>query len=539
MPQVPAQKNKNQKGMVVQTLILSKDRFKTVAEAKAWIKENNFKDYGVDETDNSYRFRQRNPEEFQTGSMRTFEVTNGVKAVGGRLKNTQASNVTMAVWDTAFINDLPDAAFAIILPGGEKDDTGKTKPRTLRKLPHHNKNVKNPNEDSTIDYAHLINAIQRLPQTNMPSDAKEKARKHLESHYNRIKETKKAAQSTKKENDKKELSNIPKFYFDLSTIQLQDSKDDKKSESKSAWVEMMSPVKDQEHGFFGKITITSDDIKRYENNFNSGIATKANELPIDYWHTPYREAAGWLKKVEIRNDNILWGLIEFTPRAVKMIQDKEVRFFSPQYSEEYKDSDGKVTKNVLTGGGLTNLPFLNNSPISLSENFSMVIDQNIKSEKKGVEYSMDVIQLSDGRAIRAVDFLDMERKLSEAEEARQEAETKADEAEAKVEEKTEEAKQLSDKIALAEKEKEDAEWENVFKQLSDEGKATPGMKESLKAKFTSKELAEFGKTMPKVLSEGKVAGTSKGDNIQLSEAESHAMKTFGYTEDQIREGRGE
>lgn len=424
--------------MVVQTLIMSKDRFKSVAEAKAWLKENDFKDFGVDETEKSYRFRQRNPEEFQENTFRTITITNGVSAVGGRLKNVRASSILM-------------------------------------------------------------------------SERKEVEGQALEA---------------------------PKFYYDMSTIQLQDS-EDKESESKSAWVEMMSPIKDQEHGFFGKITITADDIGRYKSNFDQGIGTKANELPIDYWHTPYKEAAGWLKKLEVKADNSLWGFIEFTPKAVKMVQDKEVRFFSPQFSEDFQDSNGKVTKNVLTGGGLTNLPFLNNSPISLSENFSMVIDLDKKTKKKGVEYGMEVIQLSDGRAIRAVDFLDMEKKLSEAEVDKQTAETKATEAEKEAKEKTAEAKQLSDKAALAEKEKEDAEWDTTFKQLSEEGKATPGMKESLKAKFNAKELAEFGKSMPKVLSDSKVKGTSGGKEVQLSEAESGAMGTFNYTEEQIREGRGE
>ena len=35
-------------------------------------------------------------------------------------------------------NRLPDSSFAIILPGGRKDATGRTVPRTLRKLPYRN-----------------------------------------------------------------------------------------------------------------------------------------------------------------------------------------------------------------------------------------------------------------------------------------------------------------------------------------------------------------------------------------------------------------
>ena len=35
------------------------------------------------------------------------------------------------------INDLPDSDFAYIEPGGEKDDDGKTVPRSLRHYPIH------------------------------------------------------------------------------------------------------------------------------------------------------------------------------------------------------------------------------------------------------------------------------------------------------------------------------------------------------------------------------------------------------------------
>jgi len=87
-----------------------------------------------------------------------------------------------AVWTGAYINDLPDAAFAYIEPGGTKDDEGKTKPRALRHLPHHNMSVKNPNEKDSVDLPHLRNALARLPQTNLSDVAKAKARKHLKMH---------------------------------------------------------------------------------------------------------------------------------------------------------------------------------------------------------------------------------------------------------------------------------------------------------------------------------------------------------------------
>jgi len=91
-----------------------------------------------------------------------------------------------AEWTTAYINTLPDAAFAIILPGGEKDEDGKTTPRSLRKLPHHDGLVENPNDDDSVDRPHLNNALARLDQTDLSAKDKTKARKHLEGHRDRL-----------------------------------------------------------------------------------------------------------------------------------------------------------------------------------------------------------------------------------------------------------------------------------------------------------------------------------------------------------------
>lgn len=73
-----------------------------------------------------------------------------------------------AVWDSAFINTLPDSCFAYIEPGGKKDKEGKTVPRSLRHLPYKNK-------DGKVDLPHLRNALARLSQTDISGAAKKKA----------------------------------------------------------------------------------------------------------------------------------------------------------------------------------------------------------------------------------------------------------------------------------------------------------------------------------------------------------------------------
>ena len=99
-----ATKQKPPAGLVVQTIICSKDRFKTVGAAIRWVREHGFKvpsggvnkgkvpvaKPGIDETSTSWRFRQRPPSDFQAGSMRTIRLTEGVSAVVGRLKRQAA-----------------------------------------------------------------------------------------------------------------------------------------------------------------------------------------------------------------------------------------------------------------------------------------------------------------------------------------------------------------------------------------------------------------------------------------------------------------
>lgn len=58
---------------------------------------------------------------------------------------------------TAEDNNLPDSAFLYVEPGGEKDDEGKTAPRSLRHLPY-------KKADGSIDGPRLRNALGRLGQ---------------------------------------------------------------------------------------------------------------------------------------------------------------------------------------------------------------------------------------------------------------------------------------------------------------------------------------------------------------------------------------
>jgi ElaB/YqjD/DUF883 family membrane-anchored ribosome-binding protein len=77
-----------------------------------------------------------------------------------------------AEWTTEYINDLSDECFAYIAPGGEKDEQGKTVPRSLRNLPF-------KNAQGNLDADHVRNALARLDQTDISAEGKAEAKKKL------------------------------------------------------------------------------------------------------------------------------------------------------------------------------------------------------------------------------------------------------------------------------------------------------------------------------------------------------------------------
>lgn len=73
-----------------------------------------------------------------------------------------------ATWTTAYQNNLPDSSFAWIDPGGKKDGTGRTVPRSLRHFPY-------KDEKGALDEAHVRDALGRVPQAHVSSVAKHAA----------------------------------------------------------------------------------------------------------------------------------------------------------------------------------------------------------------------------------------------------------------------------------------------------------------------------------------------------------------------------
>jgi len=85
------------------------------------------------------------------------------------------SEAAEAEWDTEYINNLDDDCFAYIEPGGEKDEHGKTTPRSLRHFPY-------KNAQGNLSSDHVRNGLARLGQELgewATADAKAQIKKRL------------------------------------------------------------------------------------------------------------------------------------------------------------------------------------------------------------------------------------------------------------------------------------------------------------------------------------------------------------------------
>ena len=112
------------------------------------------------------------------------------------------------------------------------------------------------------------------------------------------------------------------------------------------------------HPKYGEFDITSAKLAEMKANFDAGI--RGIDIALDYFHNSDQEASGWLKDLYLSEDgNELWGKVDWTPKASKMLAEREIRYFSPDFAFEWVDPETEITyENVLFGGGLTNRPFV-------------------------------------------------------------------------------------------------------------------------------------------------------------------------------------
>lgn len=219
------------------------------------------------------------------------------------------------------------------------------------------------------------------------------------------------------------------------------------------------PIGQWEHELYGDIILKDSDIQEMVSNFNAGIR---KGVFITAGHEGFQElpAVAWIKSVEARGDG-LYGQIDWTNLGKSILEDKQFKFFSPEYCTIYEDPEThEVFRNVLTGGALTKSPYF--------KELDAVVFCDPEITRKFNESNNTMLILEDVLKKAPADLTDAEKAFLIEHEAELSDEQKVEFATAlKVEEEipaeTEEAK-----AARLQKEQEDA---NVAQGLNPDGSA--------------------------------------------------------------------
>lgn len=224
---------------------------------------------------------------------------------------------------------------------------------------------------------------------------------------------------------------------------------------------------------YGKFKISRKQFEEMVKNFDQGIRGVVPSL--DYSHNTEGKAAGWIKKLYIKDDGKeaqLWGDFELTPGGQRSLADKDFGYLSADFDDKYKDNEeGKTHGCVLLGAALTNRPVIKNMnpAIQLKEGDKEMSEELSEEVKKKLadheKMCADMKKFADDMG--EADPMEAMKKAVAAKGPAKKDEPAADAA-AK---KEEEQKQMSEIKTLAEKfDAQAKELAELRGQLADKGK---------------------------------------------------------------------
>ena len=151
------------------------------------------------------------------------------------------------------------------------------------------------------------------------------------------------------------------------------------------------------HPSYGKFEITREMLSELKTNFDKRV--RGIDIAIDYKHDSENIAAGWIKELHLSDDgDALFATVDWTPKGSQVINDKEFRYISPEFTTEYTDNE-TLTKHgpTLLGAGLTNRPVIKKMEpvVELSEDEMSEIKKE-ESMKAGASAPNNKIQLPKG-----------------------------------------------------------------------------------------------------------------------------------------------
>ncbi len=285
------------------------------------------------------------------------------------------------------------------------------------------------------------------------------------------------------------------------------------------WVELIRKGK-FDHAFFGRFDITEDVLRQFKLNFDR--RARRVDIAIDYFHDSGAEAAGWIKEVDLReNDTELWVRVEWTEKAKEKILGKEIRYISAEFDLDYVDSEtGQEHGATLYGAGITNRPHVKDMQPIFSEvitnshinnkqkkDTNMTIDFNEILESVGELSEDEKLQLGEklGFSVKASDA--EAKKLSDAEAATKLAETALKSKDADI-------KKLSETVQDLIKDNAEKDKTAQFNIMLTNGNVV----EAQRVAFMDSDIAEFAKNAVSGINlSGSGTGSSDSDEAKTAE----------------------
>jgi len=306
-------------------------------------------------------------------------------------------------------------------------------------------------------------------------------------------------------------------------------------------VQVARTGKNMIHRLYGKITILKEDLEQMVRNFKLGARGLFDDkdknkptLAIDFKHEEGNKAAGWINKLEMKEDPEnpgqfkLFADVEWTPVGKEKIEQKEFKFLSPAIHRNFQNQQTKKKFPViLRGAGLTNIPFLSGmEAVSLldegtqekiidflrnlddNENQMLDIDQilNAISNLSDEEKAELLISLNKGDKKMTTELDKKKTNLDES------TDTKPSENELKL---TEDNQKLAD-------ENKTLKANQTFLTMLSDGTAVPAQKEA----FLAGDMVAFAKAAVDINLDDKGSGgdNESGDTMTADEAQKKIIK---------------
>lgn len=155
----------------------------------------------------------------------------------------------------------------------------------------------------------------------------------------------------------------------------------------------------------GNLVISTADLQEMKQNFDQGKAQPfpGFGVPIDFSHEEWSQAAGWIKGLVVEGDVLYADPVEWSKAGEDALRGGLYKCFSPAFypsclGDWYDPEDFTNTaRNVLEGGGLTNMPFFKDlHPIMASNSKKEGGDKNviyIKASNKEEENLMNLAEI--------------------------------------------------------------------------------------------------------------------------------------------------